>query len=52
MGTLKACDAAEQGELKRLVAALVDAESPQSLERLEAIIISRLRENLEKTFGI
>ena len=52
VGTLKACDVAESEELTQLVAALVDADSPQSLERLEAIIITRLRDNLEKTFGI
>ena len=50
--TLKAGDVAELAELTRLVAALVDADSPQSLELLEAIIITRLRDNLEKTFGI
>ena len=50
--TLKAGDVAESEEFTQLVAALVDADSPQSLERLEAIIITRLRDNLEKTFGI
>ena len=50
--TLKARDVAESEEFTQLVAALVDADSPQSLERLEAIIITRLRDNLEKTFGI
>lgn len=52
VGTLRAGDAAEQEELLQLVAALVDADSPESLERLEAIIITRLRDNLEKRFGI
>lgn len=52
IGTLRACDAVEQGELIQLVDALVDVDSPQSLEQLEAIIITRLRDNLEKTFGI
>lgn len=52
VGTLKARDVAECEELTQLVAALVDADNPQSLERLEAIIITRLRDNMEKTFGI
>ena len=49
--TLKASDAAEQAELAQLVAALTDDGNTQSLEQLEAIIITRLRDNLEKTFG-
>ena len=49
--TLKASDAAEQAELTQLVAALTDDGNTQSLEQLEAIIITRLRDNLEKTFG-
>ncbi len=52
VGTLRACDVAEQEELLQLVDALVDVDSTQSLEQLEAIIITRLRDNLEKTFGI
>ena len=51
VGTLKASDAAEQAELAQLVAALTDDGNTQSLEQLEAIIITRLRDNLEKTFG-
>ena len=50
--TLKAGDVAEPEEFTQLVAALMDADTPQSLERLEVIIITRLRDNLEKTFGI
>ena len=49
--TLKASDAAEQEELTQLIAALTDDGNTQSLEQLEAIIITRLRDNLEKTFG-
>ena len=49
--TLKASDAAGQAELTQLVAALTDDGNTQSLEQLEAIIITRLRDNLEKTFG-
>ena len=49
--TLRAYNAAEQEELAQLVAALTDEENTQSLEQLEAIIITRLRDNLEKTFG-
>ena len=51
VGTLKASDAAEQEELSQLVEALMDDGNTQSLEQLEAIIITRLRDNLEKTFG-
>ena len=49
--TLKVSDAAKQAELTQLVAALTDDGNTQSLEQLEAIIITRLRDNLEKTFG-
>ena len=48
---LKASDAGEQEDLAQLVAALTDEGNTQSLEQLEAIIITRLRDNLEKTFG-
>ena len=48
---LKTSDAAEQEELTQLVAALTDKGNTQSLEQLEGIIITRLRDNLEKTFG-
>ena len=50
VGTLKASDAAAQAELAQLVAALMDDGNTQSLEQLEAVIITRLRDNLEKTF--
>ena len=48
VGTLRTYDAAEREELAQLVAALTDEENVQSLEQLEAIIITRLRNNLEK----
>ena len=51
VGTLKASGVVEQEELAQLVAALTDDGDTQSLEQLEAIIITRLRDNLEKTFG-
>ena len=51
VGTLKASDAAEQEELTQLVAVLTNDGNTQSLEQLEAIIITRLRDNLERTFG-
>ena len=51
VGTLKTSDAAELAELAQLVATLTDDGNTQSLEQLEAIIITRLRDNLEKTFG-
>lgn len=50
--TLKVCDAAEQEELAQLVTTLTDRENTQLLEQLEAIIITRLRDQLEKIFGI
>ena len=51
VGTLKASDTAAQAELAQLVAALMDKGNTQSFEQLEAVIITRLRDNLEKTFG-
>lgn len=51
VGTLKIYNAAEQEELVQLVASLMDAENTRSLEQLELIIITRLRDNLEKIFG-
>lgn len=50
VGTLKACDAADRGELAQLVAALTD-ENSQSPEGLEEAIITRLKSNLERTFN-
>ena len=50
VGTLKASDTAAQAELAQLVAALMDDGNTQSFEQLEAVIITRLRDNLEKTF--
>ena len=50
VGTLKACDAAERSELAELVTALTD-EDTGSTEQLEAAIITRLKNNLERTFG-
>ena len=52
LGTLKACNAAEPEELTQLVTTLMDRENTQPLEQLEAIIITRLRDQLEKIFGI
>ena len=50
VATLKASDTAAQAELAQLVAALMDTGNTQSLELLEAVIITRLRDNLEKMF--
>ncbi len=47
--TFKSCETTEQVELSQLVAALIDAKSSQALEQLETIIVTRLRDNLEKT---
>lgn len=50
--TFKSCETTEQVELSQLVAALIDAKSSQALEQLETIIVTRLRDNLEKNFDI
>ena len=50
--TLKANTPAEQAELIQLVNTLTAAGYPQSLEQLTAVIIIRLRENLERTFSM
>ena len=49
---LKTNTPAEQVELIQLVAALTEAGNTQALEQLEAIIITRIRDNLEQTFGM
>ncbi|MDE0088951.1 MAG: hypothetical protein OXU23_24750 [Candidatus Poribacteria bacterium] len=50
VGTLKACDAVDRGELAQLVTALTD-ENSQAPEQLEEAIITRLKSNLERTFS-
>ena len=50
VGTLKACDAAERSELTQLVTILTDENSEPS-EELEEAIITRLKDNLERTFS-
>ncbi len=50
MGTLKACDAAERTELAELITALTD-ENTETTEQLEEAIITRLKNNLERTFS-
>ena len=52
VGTLKACDAVERNELAELVSALTDEENSQSPEQLEAAIVTRLRNNIERTFNV
>ena len=51
VGTLKTSDTTEQEELTQLVTALTDGGNARSLEQLEAVIITRLRDNLKKSFG-
>ena len=51
VGTLKACDAAERSELVQLVTSLTD-ENSQPSEELEEAIITRLKDNLERTFSV
>ena len=50
--TLKTSKPAEQAELTQLVISLMDDKNMQSLEQLEGVIITRLRDNLEKIFGV
>ena len=50
VGTLKACDAADRSELTQLVTALTD-ENAEPSEQLEEAIITRLKDNLERTFS-
>lgn len=50
VGTLKACDAADRSELAELVTVLTD-ENAEPSEQLEAAIITRLKNNLERTFN-
>jgi hypothetical protein len=50
VGTLKACDEAERGELAQLVTTLTD-ENSEPDEQLEEAIITRLKGNLERTFS-
>ncbi len=50
--TLKTNAPAEQAQLAKLVNTLIEEGDTQSREQLEAIIITRLRDNLKKTFGI
>ena len=49
MGTLKACDAADRSELAELITVLAD-ENTETTEQLEEAIITRLKNNLERTF--
>ena len=50
VGTLKACDAADRSELTQLVTVLAD-ENSESPAELEEVIITRLKDNLERTFS-
>ena len=50
VGTLNACDAADRSELAELVTALTD-ENAEPSEQLEEAIITRLKNNIERTFS-
>lgn len=50
VGTLKACDAADRSELAELVTVLTD-ENAEPSEQLEEVIITRLKNNIERTFS-
>ena len=43
---------AERLDLERIVNALTDEENTEASEQLTALLITSLRENLEKTFGV
>ena len=43
---------AERLDLERIVNALTDEENPEASEQLTALLITSLRGNLEKTFGV
>ena len=51
MGKQQSFDSEERRDLESVIAALTDAENAQSSEQLASEIITRLRDNLEKTFG-
>ena len=50
VGTLRACDAADRSELAELVTVLTD-ENAEPSEQLEEAIITRLKNNIERTFS-
>ena len=50
VGTLKACDTADRSELAELVTVLTD-ENAEPSEQLEEAIITRLKNNIERTFS-
>lgn len=50
VGTLSACDAADRSELAELVTTLTD-ENAEPSEQLEEAIITRLKNNIERTFS-
>ena len=51
VGTLKACDVADRSELAELVTALTD-ENAEPSAQLEEAIITRLKNNIERTFSV
>ena len=51
MGQQKSFDSEERKDLESVIAALTDEENSEPSEQLAADIITRLRENLAKTFG-
>ncbi|GEM_PF-1448541 len=51
VGTLKACDTTDRKHLAELVTALTDEENSQSPEQLAEAIVTRIRINIERTFG-
>ena len=51
MGKQQSFHSEERQDLERVIAALADEENTESSEQLAAEIITRLRDNLEKTFG-
>ena len=51
MGKQKSFDSEERKDLESVIAALTDEENSEPSEQLAADIITRLRNNLAKTFG-
>ena len=50
VGTLKACDTEGRNELALLINTLTQEADPQALEELESVIITRLKDNIDRTF--
>lgn len=52
VGTLKACVAADRNELAELVSTLTDEENLKPTDQIEEAIVTRLKNNIERTFKV